>query len=121
MKSEAQIARNVERAWRGDSGPPDDDEWPDLPPPTLEQFGLPTDAERLMDISVPPDLSHVVLSIDDWLSRDLPEPDCLMGKWLTTTSRVLFVAETQPRAAPPKSTPSANSISSKSPEAISRG
>ena len=34
------------------------------------------------------------LTIADWLARDLPEPDYLMGSWLTTTSRALFVAPT---------------------------
>jgi hypothetical protein len=34
------------------------------------------------------------LSIEDWRSRDLPEPDFLMGEWLSTTSRVLLSAAT---------------------------
>lgn len=34
------------------------------------------------------------LSIDEWLARDLPEPDFLMGDWLTTTTRALLVAPT---------------------------
>ena len=41
-----------------------------------------------------PDLSRVVLSIDNWLRRDLPDPDLLMGSWLSTTSRALLVATT---------------------------
>jgi hypothetical protein len=34
------------------------------------------------------------LSIDDWRNRDLPEPDFVMGHWLTTTSRMLITAAT---------------------------
>jgi hypothetical protein len=34
------------------------------------------------------------LTLDDWLNRDLPEPDFLLGNWLTTTSRVLINAPT---------------------------
>jgi hypothetical protein len=39
-------------------------------------------------ISLPP------LTINEWRERDLPEPDFLMGNWLTTTSRVLLTAAT---------------------------
>lgn len=41
-----------------------------------------------------PDLSEVILSLDDWLKRNLAEPDLLLGHWLTTTSRVLLNAPT---------------------------
>ncbi len=34
------------------------------------------------------------LTIAEWLSRDLPEPDFIMGDWLSTTSRALLVAPT---------------------------
>ena len=34
------------------------------------------------------------LSISEWLNADLPEPDHILGWWLTTTSRVLLVADT---------------------------
>jgi hypothetical protein len=34
------------------------------------------------------------LTLAEWLTRDLPEPDCLMGHWLTTTSRVVLAADT---------------------------
>jgi phage/plasmid primase-like uncharacterized protein len=34
------------------------------------------------------------LSLGYWLERDLPEPDYLLGSWLTTTSRTLLVADT---------------------------
>jgi hypothetical protein len=40
---------------------------------------------------LPPGLT---LKIDDWLKRDLPEPDCLVGNWLTTTSRAILNAAT---------------------------
>jgi RecA-family ATPase len=34
------------------------------------------------------------LSIEEWLSRDLPAPDFLMGRWFSTTSRFLLNAPT---------------------------
>jgi hypothetical protein len=34
------------------------------------------------------------LTLEQWLERDLPAPDFLMGNWLTTTSRVLLYAPT---------------------------
>lgn len=33
-------------------------------------------------------------SISEWLSRDLPEPDFILGDWLSTTTRALLVAPT---------------------------
>ena len=33
---------------------------------------------------------NVVLTLQEWLVRDLPEPDYILGNWLTTTSRVLL-------------------------------
>lgn len=42
----------------------------------------------------PIDLGPVTLAIGDWLRRSLSEPDCLMGAWFTTTSRILFSAPT---------------------------
>jgi hypothetical protein len=33
------------------------------------------------------------LTIEEWLARELPEPDCLMGAVMTTTSRLLLVGE----------------------------
>ena len=35
-----------------------------------------------------------VLTIPEWLARDLPEPDYLLGEWLTTTSRALMIGPT---------------------------
>ncbi|MEH2468838.1 hypothetical protein V1281_001906 [Nitrobacteraceae bacterium AZCC 2161] len=34
------------------------------------------------------------LTLAEWRDRDLPEPDFIMGNWLTTTSRVLLTAAT---------------------------
>ena len=34
------------------------------------------------------------LTIEEWLARDLPEPDFIMGNWLTTTTRGLLVGPT---------------------------
>ncbi len=34
------------------------------------------------------------MTLDQWLSRDLPTPDAILGNWLSTTSRVLLVAPT---------------------------
>jgi hypothetical protein len=34
------------------------------------------------------------LTIREWKARNLHDPDCLMGKWMTTTSRILQVAPT---------------------------
>ena len=33
-------------------------------------------------------------ALADWLARDLPQPDFICGKWLTTTSRTIVNAET---------------------------
>lgn len=41
-----------------------------------------------------PDISRMVLTVDEWLNRDLPEPDKLLGEFLTTTSRVILNAPT---------------------------
>jgi hypothetical protein len=67
-------------------GPPIDDQ-PTPPTPSTRS------AEPKARIN-PPDVSPVPLSIAAWLDRDLPEPDPVMGAWLTTTSRALLVAST---------------------------
>jgi hypothetical protein len=36
----------------------------------------------------------LIVTLSDWLSRDLPAPDFILGNWLTTTSRTLVVAPT---------------------------
>ncbi|EJW11718.1 hypothetical protein A33M_2915 [Rhodovulum sp. PH10] len=40
------------------------------------------------------DFTGIPLSISEWLARDLPSPDMIMGDWLSTTSRALLVAGT---------------------------
>jgi hypothetical protein len=65
--------------------PFDDDERPPANGP--EDYG---EAPPLRAI----DLSSVPLAIAEWLERVLPEPDRLMGEWLTTTTRVLLNAPT---------------------------
>jgi hypothetical protein len=45
--------------------------------------------------AAPPEITSLPpLTLDDWRNRDLPEPDFIMGNWLTTTSRVLLTAAT---------------------------
>jgi hypothetical protein len=34
------------------------------------------------------------LAVDEWLKRDLPVPDFLIGSWFTTTSRSILNAPT---------------------------
>jgi hypothetical protein len=41
-----------------------------------------------------PKQPQFILSLEDWLTRDLPEPDFLLGSWLSTTSRVICTAPT---------------------------
>ena len=36
----------------------------------------------------------VPLAVGEWLGRNLPPPDLLLGNWLTTTSRILLSADT---------------------------
>lgn len=62
----------------GRAGEPPPDETPPhgLPPPTL------------------PDADTLPLTLAQWAERDLPQLDCLLGHWLTTTSRVLLVGPT---------------------------
>lgn len=38
--------------------------------------------------------SSLCLSLIDWYKRDLPDPDCILGEALTTTSRWLLAADT---------------------------
>src|SRR5262245_48080157 len=44
--------------------------------------------------AVPPEITYQCLSLSDWLNRDLPEPDFLLGQWLTTTTRCLMYGPT---------------------------
>jgi AAA domain len=39
-------------------------------------------------------LDGIPLHIDEWLNRDLPEPDKIIGEWLTSTSRAILNADT---------------------------
>jgi hypothetical protein len=54
--------------------------------------------ERVNDrLPSPPKIEIITLpplTLDDWRNRDLPDPDFIMGHWLTTTSRVLLTAAT---------------------------
>jgi len=66
------------------------EEEPPLPTEIPESVGAdPDHAPPQIEItSLPP------LTVDDWIARDLPQPDFLSGHWLTTTSRVLLPATT---------------------------
>jgi hypothetical protein len=50
------------------------------------------DAVRVTDGQMPPDPS--TFTAEYWLSRDLPQPDYLLGDLVTTTSRVLLIGPT---------------------------
>jgi hypothetical protein len=41
-----------------------------------------------------PSIDKAILPLADWLERDLPPSDPLLGHWFTTTSRVLLPAPT---------------------------
>lgn len=41
-----------------------------------------------------PAAALIILRLEDWLARQLPEPDCLLGNWLTTTTRGIINAPT---------------------------
>src|SRR5262249_61885578 len=57
-----------------------------------EDYGLPAAHEAIeQKIQL---LTELPLSIEDWRTRDLPEPDFILGNWLSTTSRVLISAST---------------------------
>src|SRR4051812_45038176 len=63
-----------------------------VPPPSgPEDYGAESQTAETPQPQIPPDLP---LSIGEWLDRELAEPDYLLGRWLTTTSRVLTVAAT---------------------------
>lgn len=65
----------------------------DVPPPVTgpEDYGL-SDGEPEIAVPVAESLQLPPLTIDDWRGRDLPEPDWLLGHWLSTTSRVQISA-----------------------------
>lgn len=62
----------------------------DEPPPvdSLDAYGAAPIVAPRIEITLPP------LTLEDWRNRDLPEPDFIMGHWLSTTSRVLLTAAT---------------------------
>jgi hypothetical protein len=68
----------------------------DPPPPTsLDDYGVhgapdPAGAAAAQAL----DFGRIPLTITEWLDRDLPAPDRIMGEWLTTTSRALVNAPT---------------------------
>lgn len=43
----------------------------------------------------PPEIADLPpLTLVEWRARDLPEPDLIMGHWLSTTTRALMTAAT---------------------------
>jgi hypothetical protein len=76
--------------WKHNGAPQDNE-----PPPHTE---IPPEADRERNHeAAPPKVEIAVLpplTLDEWRNRDLPEPDFIMGHWLTTTSRVLLSAAT---------------------------
>jgi hypothetical protein len=40
------------------------------------------------------EVRDIPLTVDQWLERDLPSPDRILGEWLTTTTRIIINAET---------------------------
>jgi hypothetical protein len=59
------------------------------PPPveSLEDYGITPNSAKNFFV-------RPALSIAEWLSRDLPAPDFILGNWLSTTTRALLVAPT---------------------------
>jgi hypothetical protein len=67
------------------------------PPPPLgpQDYGLNGHVvDRQEEPPRHPDFSGAVLRLSDWLERDTPEPDFLLGSWLSTTTRCLSPAAT---------------------------
>jgi GrpB-like predicted nucleotidyltransferase (UPF0157 family) len=54
----------------------------------LNGAATPAAAPKIEIATLPP------LTLDEWRNRDLPDPDFIMGHWLTSTSRVLLTAAT---------------------------
>jgi hypothetical protein len=63
------------------------------PPAGPEDYGV-HGAQCEQGEAAPIDFRHIPLTMEQWLDRDLPAPDLIMGEWLTTTSRVLLNAPT---------------------------
>jgi hypothetical protein len=53
--------------------------------------GKPADSTVQLAPRIP---QNLVFTVDQWLARDLPQPDFLLGDLLSTTTRALFVAPT---------------------------
>jgi hypothetical protein len=76
-----------------------DVELPDDPPPASgpEDYGLSADENPQSgehQAAAPEITSLPPLTLDEWRARDLPDPDFIMGYWLTTTTRALMTAAT---------------------------
>jgi hypothetical protein len=78
--SEEDVADVIEAAIAIDNEPP--------LPNGRDDYGAQIAPTQIKITSLPP------LTIDDWIARDLPQPDFLSGHWLSTTSRVLLSATT---------------------------
>jgi hypothetical protein len=57
----------------------------------VEEMTLALKEARGLDLEVP---ENAALRLQDWLERDIPAPDLLLGSWLSTTSRLLLVGPT---------------------------
>jgi hypothetical protein len=62
------------------------------PPPMTSRDDYRNSGKRTNDGSGPQ--NKPILTIAEWLERDLPPADPVLGHWLTTTSRVLLTAPT---------------------------
>jgi hypothetical protein len=73
-----------------DKYPESADGEPDMAPATRSPGSVKTAAvlPKIEIATLPP------LTLSEWRDRDLPDPDFIMGYWLTTTSRVLLTAAT---------------------------
>src|SRR5579859_4529463 len=65
-----------------------------LPPEVEAKIERRTKAKAKPNGKAPHIPNHLVLTIGQWLARDLPQPDFLLGDLLSTTTRALFVAPT---------------------------
>jgi AAA domain len=85
--------RLEDEEWDRANDPPNDGwqppgDYPDARDVRLDDLAASSTQPHIEPISLPP------LTVNEWRERDLPEPDFLMGNWLTTTSRVLLTAAT---------------------------
>jgi hypothetical protein len=61
---------------------------------TAEELSEPLQEENPKPAEDNPDTPTPALTLDEWLRRELPEPDRLLGDLLTTTCRVLIIGPT---------------------------